>query len=79
MQSGIDEEGLKHLSEVTAGRYFRAKDVQSLIKIYDEINKLEVQNREGRFIQETKDLYYYPAGMAVLLFVIMFMFLRKEW
>lgn len=79
VQSGIDEEGLKHLSEVTAGRYFRAKDVQSLIKIYDEINKLETQNREGRFVQETKDLYYYPAGIAVLLFMLMFMFLRKEW
>ncbi|MBR1600271.1 MAG: VWA domain-containing protein [Alphaproteobacteria bacterium] len=74
---GIDEEGLKYLANVTKGRYFRAKDVQSLAKIYDEINKLEAQEQEGRFVQETKDLYYYPAGIALLLFLLMFSLLRK--
>lgn len=76
-QSGIDEEGLKYLSAVTKGRYFRAKDVKSLINIYNEINKLEAQEREGRFMQETRDLYYYPACLALLLFLMMFSFLRK--
>ena len=77
VQQGIDEEGLKYLASVTKGRYFRAKDVQSLVKIYDEINRLEAQNREGRFVQETKDLYYYPAGAALLLFLLMFALLKK--
>ena len=77
VQQGIDEEGLKKLAEVSKGRYFRAKDVQSLVKIYDEINKLEAQERGGRFVQETKDLFYYPAGMALLLFLLMFALLRK--
>ena len=76
-QSGIDEEGLKHLSVVTKGRYFRAKDVKSLISIYNEINKLEAQEQKGRFMQETKDLYYYPAGLALLMFLLMFSLLRK--
>ena len=52
-------------------------DVQSLAKVYDEINKLEAQEREGRFVQETKDLYYYPAGLALLLFLLMFALLRR--
>lgn len=77
VQSGIDEEALKRLSSVTKGRYFRAKDVKSLINIYAEINKLEPQEREGRFVQETKELYYYPAGLGILLFLLIFLLLRK--
>lgn len=77
VQQGIDEEGLKYLASVTKGRYFRAKDVNSLIKIYEEINKLEAQEREGRYVQETKDLYYYPAAAALLLFLLMFALFKK--
>ena len=75
--SGIDEKALKYLADITQGRYFRATDVDSLLKIYDEINKLEAQEHEGRFVQETKDLYYYPAGLAVLLFLLMFSLFKK--
>lgn len=74
---GIDEEGLKHLAAVTKGRYFRARDVQSLLGIYDEINKLEAEDREGRFVQERKDLFYYPAALALLLFLLVFYGWRK--
>lgn len=77
VKQDLDEEGLKNLAAVTEGRYFRATDVQSLVKVYDEINKLEAQEREGRFVQETKDLYYYPAGLAILLFWLMFVLLKK--
>lgn len=75
--SGIDERALKYLAEITQGRYFRATDVVSLSKIYDEINKLEAQEHEGRFVQEVKDLYYWPAGLAVLLFLLMFALFKK--
>lgn len=71
VDSGLDEESLKQLSAVTKGSYFRAKDMDSLIKIYDEINRLEAEDQEGRFIQETKDLYYWPAALAVLLFLLL--------
>lgn len=77
VSAGPDEASLKYLAEITNGRYFRAKDVQSLANIYKEINQLEPQEREGRFIQETKDLYYYPAGLAVLLFLCLFGIMRR--
>lgn len=75
--SGLDEKGLKELASETAGRYFRAKDVSSLQKIYAEIDKLEPQKSQGRFVQEIKELYYYPAGAALLLFFVLAVFIRK--
>lgn len=79
VNSGLDERSLYALAEETKANYYRAKDVKSLLKIYDEINKLEPQENEGRYVQEVKDLYYYPAGLAMLLFVVLMMFTRKVW
>jgi Ca-activated chloride channel family protein len=37
----IDEETLKKIAETTGGRFFRARDAESLKAVYDEIDKLE--------------------------------------
>lgn len=37
----VDEESLQQVAEKTGGRYFRARDVQSLAEIYREIDRLE--------------------------------------
>lgn len=37
----VDEESLRKVAESTGGKYFRAKDVASLEKIYAEIDRLE--------------------------------------
>lgn len=69
----LDEKSLQELATVTEGRYFRAKDSESLFKIYDEINRLETKEQQGRFVRETKDLFYYPALIALLLFSMLFL------
>ena len=38
---GVDEETLKTIARMTGGKYFRATDTDSLVTIYDEIDKLE--------------------------------------
>ena len=75
--SGLDERSLQQLAQATEGTYFRAKDVDSLIKIYDEINKMEAQEQQGRFVQEVKDLFYYPAAVAGMLFLCLLLLIRK--
>ena len=72
MSSSLDESGLKALAAETSGRYFRAKDVDSLIKIYNEIDALEPSEKEARFVRETKELYYIPALAALLLLYLFF-------
>ncbi|HBA86338.1 MAG TPA: hypothetical protein DCZ95_19840 [Verrucomicrobia bacterium] len=40
-RSEIDETTLKRIAEITGARYFRATDLKSLHKIYDDIDKME--------------------------------------
>ncbi len=49
----IDEEGLKKVADMTGGKYFRARDADSLRNIYAEIDQLE-----RSVIDETR-LYHY--------------------
>ncbi len=76
--SGLDEKSLKELADLTQGSYFRATDVDSLFKIYGEINRLEAQNQEGNFVQQTKELFYYPAALALLLFLAVCAWMRSK-
>ena len=77
--SGLDEASLQQLAAETKGTYFRAKDLQTLANVYEAIDQLEPQEQEGRFVQETKDLFYYPAVGALLLFFILILSARREW
>ncbi len=77
--SGLDEVGLQQLAAETKGTYFRAKDLNSLVNVYDAIDRLEPQTQEGRFVQESKDLFYIPASAALLVFIFLIGLARKEW
>ena len=79
VDSGLDEASLQQLALETKGTYFRAKDVNSLMQIYDAINQLEPQEQEGRFVQETKELFYWPAAAAILLFLLLLKLTGKVW
>ncbi|MBQ9271711.1 MAG: VWA domain-containing protein [Alphaproteobacteria bacterium] len=76
--AGLDEASLKRLSAATQGQYFRARDVQSLYEVYDQINQLETQEKEGSYVQEIKDLFYYPAAAALLLFMLIFAIIWRK-
>ncbi|KAB1067774.1 VWA domain-containing protein [Tamlana haliotis] len=65
--SDLDERTLTEISELTNGKYFRAKDTKELEKIYAELEKLEpVEYEEESFTPKTL-LYYYPLGAALVL------------
>ena len=78
MPSGLDEESLMNIAEATKGTYFRAKDTNSLQKIYDEIDKLEASENEAQFIRETTELFYVPLIAALALTLILLMVLRRR-
>ena len=78
MPSGLDEESLMNIAEATKGTYFRAKDTNSLQKIYDEIDKLEASENEAQFIRETPELFYVPLIAALALTLILLMVLRRR-
>ncbi len=77
VNSGLDEKSLKALAQETKGNYFRAKNVADLFAIYNKIDKLEPRTSEGRYVQEVKELYVYPAAWALGLFMLLILWLKK--
>ncbi|MCE5294816.1 MAG: VWA domain-containing protein [Chlamydiales bacterium] len=70
--SELDEPTLKMIAEKTGGKYFRAYDTQKLAQIYQEIDRLEVQDRAQQLYHPTEELYWYSllaalSAMGVLL------------
>lgn len=52
----IDEDSLREIASVTGGQFFRATDTDSLVKIYDEINKLETTKRKVKKYEDYQEL-----------------------
>jgi Ca-activated chloride channel family protein len=65
--SDLDEPTLKAISEKTKGRYFRARDVKSLLKIYSILDEIEPVSEDELSYRPVKELYYYPLAFALLL------------
>lgn len=78
MQQGkvsIDEKLLKEIAAETGGKYFRAKDNEGLVGIYDEINNLEKSKVEittrTRYTEK-----FFPFVIAALAFLFLELLLK---
>ena len=71
-QVSLDEAGLKAIAETTDGRYFNAKDVNSLQSVYAEIDKLEKTEVEGRLYTSYREIFSYSllSGLSCLLITL---------
>jgi|TARA_B110000240_G_C13484605_1_gene446834 Ca-activated chloride channel family protein len=67
----LDESMLTDIATSTGGRYFRARDAQSLKQIYATLDKLEPIARENKQMRPLEALYYYPLGLALLITMLM--------
>ena len=65
----LDEETLSKIAEATQGRYFRAKNTNTLAKIYELIDKLEPIEQEPETYRPFQVLYYWPLGVSLCLFL----------
>lgn len=73
MQQGsdLDPETLRAIAKETGGRYFEATDAQQLQRIYSELNELEPSVRDSRSFRPLHALYYWPAGLGLLLSLVL--------
>lgn len=62
----LDENQLKHIANVSHGRFFRARNTQELEQIYQEIDKLEPVSRDQLSYRPQVDLFYWPLALALL-------------
>jgi len=63
----LDEPTLKAIAEKTHGRYFRARDVDSLMQIYAVLDKIEPVSKDELSYRPITELYRYPLAIALLL------------
>ena len=69
MRVDIDDEALEEMASLTGGRYFRATDRESLVRVYEEIDALETTEIEMTSFTRYGELFHLPlaAGLGLLL------------
>ena len=65
----IDEETLEKIAEITGGRFFRARDAESLKAVYEEIDTLErTEIEQIQYVRYTEIApYFMVAALGFLL------------
>ncbi len=74
--SDLDEALLQDIATATGGQYFRARSIEELQGIYQEIDRLEPMELAGRSWRPVTELYAWPAAMALTLWLAGFGFAR---
>jgi Ca-activated chloride channel family protein len=77
----IDEKLLKQIADETGGKYFRAKDNESLRNIYSEIDKLEKSKIETTTVANYTEKFLpfvIIAGICILLEILLRLTLLKK-
>ncbi len=65
--SNIDEATLTTIADTTGGKYFRARDIDQLAKIYELLDELEPIAQDNEFFRPIESLYHWPLFAALLL------------
>ncbi|HHL19474.1 MAG TPA: VWA domain-containing protein [Thiothrix sp.] len=65
--SDLDEDNLKAIASKTGGQYFRAEDVESLLKIYDFLDKIEPISNDELNYRPVDELYHWPLAIALIM------------
>jgi Ca-activated chloride channel family protein len=71
----LDEQLLRRIADETGGRYFRAKDKQGLLNIYQQIDQLEKSKVEYTSYKRYEELFL-PLALAALAFLFLEIVLR---
>lgn len=68
----IDEETLQEMANITGGKFYRARDIEELSGIYDEINALEKTEVKLKQYASYKELFKWFVLAALLLILLEF-------
>ncbi len=73
----VDEAGLQRIANLTGGRFFRARDTDSLAGIYAEIDRIEPVQRQGKVVRPRIERYPLPLGGALGLGLLAVLLRRR--
>nr|WP_136252102.1 VWA domain-containing protein [Ningiella ruwaisensis] len=66
----LDERMLSNIARETGGQYFRARDTQDLVNIYQLLDQLEPVEGNIQKMRPQSALFYYPLAAACLLVLL---------
>lgn len=69
--SEIDDTAMTNVAEMTGGRYFRARTLEDLVEIYDELDQIEPIEQDDQTFRPIRALFHWPLGLAVVLSFLM--------
>ncbi|MEW6996832.1 VWA domain-containing protein [Colwelliaceae bacterium BS250] len=72
----LDENTLSEIASQTKGSYFRAKDSESMAKIYQLLDQLEPVEQDLQQMRPLSALFYWPLALAVLLIFIQMLLMK---
>ncbi|GIS18414.1 MAG: hypothetical protein CM15mP120_03300 [Pseudomonadota bacterium] len=70
--SRLGRAGSKNIAQVTSGQYFRARDPQTLMQIYAEIDELEPVDQDAETYRPVQALFYWPLGLSLLCLLLFY-------
>ncbi|MEO5362085.1 MAG: VWA domain-containing protein [Magnetococcus sp. DMHC-8] len=65
--SDLDEKALTGIADLTGGRYFRARDSETLVQIHQLLDQLEPVQDDTRTFRPIHALFHWPLGCALVL------------
>lgn len=63
----LDEDALREVAAQTGGRYFRARSVEELAQVHEELDRLEPIDYDDETFRPTRSLFHWPLGAAFVL------------
>jgi Ca-activated chloride channel family protein len=63
--SELDESTLKAIARETGGRYFRARDIRDLRRVYSLLDELEPVQGDAEYFRPVDELYAWPLATAL--------------
>ena len=67
----LDEKTLAAIADATGGQYFRARNPEELVAIYEELNRLEPIEQSAEMIRPIAALYHWPLALAFVLSLLL--------
>jgi len=67
----LDEKTLTDIADITGASYFRARNPQELVEIYEQLDKLEPSEQDAETFRPIRALYFWPLGIALLLSMLL--------
>lgn len=66
-QPDIDEGALQRIAKATNGKFYRARETQELMNIYNDIQRMEPITRQSKTVRPVISLYYWPLTLGFAL------------